>query len=103
MTNNRLFFSHSLATYGTEVESACLGWLHEHYPGCHIINPKYIQITEDIATPADFNRMMADYILPIVRSCHTVTFYKDGSYSPGVDAEVEEAKRQGLAVVEIRL
>ena len=87
-----IFYSHSLTTYNTNIEETCENYLRDKYPDSHVINPKYIQITEPINTPGDFDRMMKDYILPIVRSCDILAWYKDESYSPGVDMEIAEAQ-----------
>jgi hypothetical protein len=99
----RLFFSHSLTTYDTPIEDKCLSLLRSKYPDCHIINPKYVQITEPINKPQDFRRVMEDYILPIVRSCNILAWYKDDSYAPGVDMEIAEATRLGIPIIKLEL
>ena len=61
------------------------------YPSYRIINPKYINIAIEMVTPEDFRQMMIYYILPIARTCNVLAYYKDGSYAPVVDMEIEEA------------
>lgn len=100
---NRLFFSHSLTTYNTPIENKCLSLLRDKYPDGYIINPKYVEIIEPINNPQDFRRVMEDYILPIVRSCNILVWYKDDSYAPGVDMEIAEATRLGIPIIKLEL
>lgn len=97
----KIFFSHPLGTYSTEAEDKYLELLKLKYPYSKIINPKYIEITEPIITPEDFRRVMEDYILPIVKSCSILAYYKDDSYAPGVEMEIEEATRLGILIVNL--
>ncbi len=99
----KLFFSHSLTTYNSSVEDNCLSLLQAKYPNHHVVNPKYIEITEPINTPEDFARIIEDYILPIVKSCNILAYYKDDSFSPGVDMEIAEAQRLAIPIVRLEI
>jgi len=96
-----IFFSHSLTTYGTDIESRCLAFLKSQHPNSEIINPHLIEIKESIDTSEEFERVMRLYILPIVRSCDLLAYYKDDGYSPGVDMEVAEAERLHIPVKKV--
>ncbi len=99
----KLFFSHPLTTYNTPAEDKCLSLLGRDYPDYHIIDPKYIEITKLIKTPEEFKEIMNDYILPIVRDCQLLVYYKDDSHSPGVDMEIAEAKRLNIPVINLEI
>lgn len=91
-----IFFSHSLTTYNTSIEDRCLDALKKRYPDYKIINPR------DISMPDDFNETMK-CILPLVSQCDMLVWYKDGSYSPGVDMEIVEAHRFKIPAVRLEL
>jgi len=98
-----VFFSHSLTTYDTPIEVRCLRIVRQKYPNCKIVNPKYVQVPGPLDTPEDFANMMEKYILPIVRSCDVLVYYKDDSYSPGVDMEIAEASGLGIPVYRLEV
>ncbi len=89
-----IFFSHSLTTYNTIAESKCLGILERDYPEYYIINPAHQNL------PDDFNQAMK-CALPLLASCNILAYYKDNSYSPGVDMEIAEAKRLNIAIINL--
>jgi hypothetical protein len=88
---NKLFFSHSLTSYGTAKEQKSLDWVRDKYPDCEIINPVELNL------PDDFDEAMA-IVLPKVKRCNILVYYKDGSYSPGVEAEIKTAIDNGITV-----
>lgn len=102
----KIFFSHSLTTYNTTIEDDCLAFLQKEYFDHNIVNPKYILMDKWIIpiTPEEqFKREMEYYFLPRVRECNILAYYKDDSYSPGVDMEISEATKLGIPVVRITL
>ena len=102
----RLFFSHSLTTYNTPIENKCLELLRGKYPDHYVINPKDILMDKSISgtTPEDqFRKEMECYFLPRVRECDILAYYKDDSYSPGVDMEIAEATRLGIPIIKLEL
>ena len=42
-------------------------------------------------------------VLPLARKCDVLAYYKDGSYSPGVEREVLEARRCRVAIVHLEV
>lgn len=93
----RLFFSHSLTTYNTSTEGKCLKFLRERYPCACIVNPRDVPLDPTW----DFDTCMRR-LLPEVGKCDTLVYYKDDSYSPGVDAEIEEALRLSIPIVKLK-
>jgi hypothetical protein len=91
---NKLFFSHSLTSYNTIGELKSLGWIREKYPDYEVVNPRELKL------PDDFNKAMA-IVLPMVKICNILVYYKDGSYSPGVDIEIQTAIETGITVDKI--
>lgn len=99
---SRVFFSHPLGTYDSHIEDRCLRYLGVFYYEYHIVDPKYIQFTGKLETSRDFEAMMQDFILPVVRNCEVLAYLKTDDYAPGVDMEVAEAKACGLKMIDLR-
>ena len=92
-----LFFSHSLTSYKTPQVRKCLEFLREEYPYYGVVNPECVPL-EGLSFDDCMTR-----VLFLVRLCDLLVFYRDGSYSPGVDMEIAEAKGMGIPLVELRL
>ena len=53
--------------------------------------------------PVEFKEMIEDFILPIVRECNIIAYYKDDSYAPGVDMEIAEAQKLNIPVIKLEV
>jgi len=91
-----VFFSHSLTSYSSPEERECVFYLRDKYRGCELLDPSRLRL------PDDFDKAMK-VVLPLVRKCDVLAYYKDGSYSPGVDCEVLEAHKHGVVVVHLEV
>lgn len=91
-----VFFSHSMTTYSSAVEERCLITIKKMFPKYRIINPRDVPLNAEW----DFDACMT-HLLPLVHNSKAVAWYKDDSYSPGVDIEIAEATRLGIVVVKV--
>ena len=102
MQRNIVFFSHSLTTYNTDLEVKCLTIIKKLYPRCKIINPRdYDSPTYSSNSKEQFDQEMKLYWLPMVRGSNALVYFKDDSYSPGVDMEIAEANKQGIPIMNL--
>lgn len=102
MQGDTVFFSHSLTTYNTYLESKCLAIIKNRYPRLKVINPRdYNSPTYSSNPKEQFDKEMKLYWLPMVREANALVYFKDDSYSPGVDMEIAEAIKQGIPITNL--
>jgi hypothetical protein len=94
----RVFFSHPMKLYGTEVERRQLALIKQHFVGCEVLDP-----SQDRPAAGLGEKEELDYYLRLVDSCDSLVFSRlFGNITEGVRPEVEHALAQGKEVYELR-
>ena len=98
----RLYFAHSMSTYGTPRERRALKLLRSRYPNFEIVNPgakrwqKHVEFFYPLCGMGLFDLIAARCDLVAA-----MPFAADGAYGAGVYSEILSAHRAGVKLVRV--
>jgi hypothetical protein len=92
----RVFYSHPMKIYGTEVERREMALIERRFVGCEVVDPSALQAGLEPGRETEF-------YLRVLDSCDCLVFSRYFGYiTEGVKPEIEHALAKGKPTYELR-